>query len=205
MGKLIKQDKIVIKDQELNEMISGCIRGDLLMQKSFYYRFYPVLMRICIRYAHGREDAEQWVHDGFIKIFDRLPTYQHKGSFEGWVKRIMVRLCIDHLRAQNTRKFETENSTVYPDKEIAEDTYCVTNDFLAKTEAEDLLCMVNSLPDKQRVVFNLIVFEDYSHKEVASLLRITENHSYLLMHQARKHLKKTFQQQAEKKLKHEQK
>lgn len=179
-------------------LIHGCIRGDLLMQKSFYYQFYPLLMRICIRYASGREDAEQWVHDGFLKIFASLPTYRHQGSFEGWLKKIMVRLCIDHLRTKNTRKFETENSTVYYDQDLPDDTYHVSNNFLAKTEAEDLLHMISSLPDKQRVVFNLIVFEDYSHKEVSELLQITENHSYLLLHQARKQLKKTFQKQTEK-------
>jgi len=162
-------------------------------------------MRICIRYASDREDAEQWVHDGFLKIFGSLHSYQHLGSFEGWMKRIMVRLCIDQLRSQNTRKFAIENNTVYADNDIPEGAGYVNNDFLAKTEAEDLVRLINTLPDRQKVVFNLIVFEDYTHKEVAELLQITENHSYLLLHQARKQLRNNIQKHAAKQLRYEQK
>lgn len=174
------------------------------MQKSFYYQYYPVLMRICIRYAPAREDAEQWVHDGFLKIFASLPTYQHLGSFEGWLKKIMVRLCIDQLRMQHTRKFATENSTFYNYEHLPEGIHQVNNDFIEKTKAEDILGMINKLPDKQRVVFNLVVFEDYSHKETAELLQITENYSYLLLHQARKQLQESLSQNG-KKMKHEHK
>jgi len=175
------------------------------MQRSFYYQYYPVLMRICVRYAPSKEDAEQWVHDGFIRIFSCLNAYQHLGSFEGWLKKIMVRMCIDLLRAQNTRKFDIDNHTVYRDEDLPEDTSYVSNDFIAKTDAEELLHMINTLPDRQKMVFNLIVFEDYTHKEVAALLQITENHSYLLLHQARKQLKNTFQSKTAKQLRYEQK
>lgn len=162
-------------------------------------------MRICIRYASGREDAEQWVHDGFLKIFGSLHSYQRLGSFEGWMKRIMVRLCIDQLRAQNTKKFAIENNTVYADNDMPESSSYVNNDFLAKTDAEDLVRLINTLPDRQKLVFNLIVFEDYTHKEVAEMLQITENHSYLLLHQARKQLRNNFQKHAAKQLRYEQK
>ena len=186
-------------------MIDGCIRGDLLVQKSFYYQYYATLMRICVRYAPAKEDAEQWVHDGFIKIFSSLDTYSHQGSFEGWLKRIMVRLCIDKVRTLNTRKHEIENTTVYNNDSV-EDVQYVQNDFMLKTDTDDLLRIINLLPDKQKMVFNLIVFEDYTHKEVATLLQITENHSYLLLHQARQQLKTHFQKHVAKKdLKYEQK
>lgn len=186
-------------------MIDGCIRGDLLVQKSFYYQYYPILMRICVRYATNKEDAEQWVHDGFVKIFASLPKYKHEGSFEGWLKKIMVRLCIDNLRTQNAQKHEIENNTVY-DSDPAPDVHYVHNDFTLKTDADDLLRIINLLPEKQKMVFNLIVFEDYTHKEVAALLNITENHSYLLLYQARQQLKTHLQKHVEKKeVKYEQK
>ena len=176
------------------------------MQKSFYQKYYSKLMHICVRYAPAREDAEQWVHDGFIKIFSCLHLFRYQGSFDGWMKKIMVRMCIDQLRTQNTQKFGVENNTVYNDHDIADDQHYVNNDFLLKTDADALLQIINTLPDKQRAVFNLIVFEDYSHKEIATALDITENHSYHLLHQARKQLKNALQQQSEKKeLKYEQK
>lgn len=166
------------------------------MQKLFYYEYYALLMRIGIRYAPSREDAEQWVHDGFLKIFAQLPAYRHLGSFDGWMKKIMVRLCIDQLRTYNTQQFETTNNTVYDDRS-REDASYVDNDFIHKTSADELIRMISFLPDKQKLVFNLIVFEDYSHKEVAGLLHITENHAYLLLHQARKQLRNMIQKQPE--------
>lgn len=174
------------------------------MQRSFYYRFYPVLMRICIRYAPSREDAEQWVHDGFIKIFSSLSKYQRTGSFEGWVKKLIVRYSIDQWRTLQTRKFETENSTVYINEDPNLNTPFVSNDFFRKAEGEDLLKLIQSLPEKPRMVFNMIVIEDFSHKEVAETLQITENHSYLLLHQARKQLRHLLQKPS-KKCKYEQK
>jgi RNA polymerase sigma-70 factor (ECF subfamily) len=186
-------------------VIDGCIRGDLLVQKSFYYQYYATLMRICIRYAPTKEDAEQWVHDGFVKIFASLSSFGHQGSFEGWLKKIMVRLCIDKIRTLNTRKSEIDNTTVYDSDSVADVQY-VHNDFVVKTDADDLLRIINLLPDKPKMVFNLIVFEDYTHKEVAALLQITENHSYLLLHQARQQLKTHFHNHVAKKdLKYEQK
>jgi RNA polymerase sigma-70 factor (ECF subfamily) len=166
------------------------------MQKLFYYDYYALLMRIGIRYAPSREDAEQWVHDGFLKIFTHLPTYQYLGSFDGWMKKIMVRLCIDQLRTHNTQQFEITNNTIYDDPGWEDISY-VDNDFIQKTAADDLVRMINLLPDKQKLVFNLIVFEDYSHPEVSGILNITENHSYLLLHQARKQLKNIIRKQTE--------
>lgn len=166
------------------------------MQKLFYYEYYALLMRIGIRYAPSREDAEQWVHDGFLKIFASLSTYRHLGSFEGWIKKIMVRLCIDQLRAHNTGQSAIVQHTVYEDQGW-EDAGYVDNDFISRTSADELVRMIGFLPDRQKLVFNLIVFEDYSHKEVAGLLHITENHAYLLLHQARKQLKNMIQKPTE--------
>lgn len=161
-------------------------------------------MRICVRYAGNREDAEQWVHDAFVKIFASLHKYEQLGSFEGWMKRITVRLCIDLLRAQNAQKNEVDNKTIYNEHEYADKNYSTDNGILQKIAAEDILELISALPAKQKMVFNLHVFEDYSHKEIAPMLQITENHSYWLLHQARKQLRETLQQKTKKKtLKHE--
>jgi len=170
-------------------LIQGCIRGESLMQRAFYDQYYPVLMRLAVRYAPGREDAEQWTHDAFLKIFNSLAQYGNLGSFEGWIKKITVRVCLDNLRKNNAQKNEVEMNTVYKDQDLAEQAGYIHNDVVSKMSAESILALLNTLPEKQKTVFNLHVFEDYSHKEIAILMDITENHSYWLLHQARKNLK----------------
>lgn len=146
-------------------------------------------MRIGIRYANNKQDAEQWVHDGFLKIFNSMAQYSSLGSFEGWVKKIMVRVCLDNIRKNNTLKNEVENNTVYNEYQHADNAHYINNDIVTKMSAQELVSLLNSLPEKQKTVFNLHIFEDYSHKEIAVLLDITENNSYWLLHQARKRLK----------------
>lgn len=160
-------------------------------------------MRICVRYATTKEDAEQWVNDGFIKIFASLTQYQYLGSFEGWMKKIMVRFCIDQLRSQNAQKHGVENNTIYNEHEFTDNSHYVDNNIIQKIGADDLTRIINTLPEKQKMVFNLHIFEDYSHKEIAPLLQITENHSYWLLHQARKQLKNILQHTKKQELKYE--
>lgn len=169
------------------------------MQKELYYSFYNTLMKIAIRYAPAREDAEQWVHDGFLKVFSHLVQFKNQGSFEGWMKKIMTRTCIDNLRAQQTLKFEVDNKTVYSNYELPAHDGAVSNMVFQKFSTEEVLRLLNILPEKQKVVFNLHVFEEYEHKEIAGLLGITENHSYWLLYQARKKLKERFMTVVQKK------
>lgn len=169
------------------------------MQREFYYLYYPVLMRIAIRYAAGREDAEQWVHDAFLKIFNTLDQYSNLGSFEGWIKKITVRVCLDNLRKNNAQKNEVEMNTIYKDEDMADRAGYINNEVISKMSTESILALLNTLPEKQKTVFNLHVFEDYSHKEIAALLTITENNSYWLLHQARKNLKENISFSSKKK------
>lgn len=158
------------------------------MHQSFYYQFYPVLMRVCIRYARNREDAEQWVHDAFLRIFDQLEKYSFKGSFEGWLKKITARVCLDHIRKHTALKFNIENNLVLTDYEDPDFYYAVDNKFMSKISTESVLSMLGQLSEKKRIVFNLYVFEEFSQKEIAQILNIRENYVYWLMHQARKDL-----------------
>lgn len=180
---------MALDEQRLHIVIEGCVRGDAGMQKELYYACYSDLMKVAIRYAGNREDAEQWVHDGFLKIFDHLGKFRFEGSFEGWTRKIMTRVCIDQLRSSNTLKFEIDQHTVYSNYENPAHEGFTDNEVLQKFSARDVLHLLNILPEKQKVVFNLHVFEGYNHKEIAALLQITENHSYWLLHQARKTLR----------------
>ncbi len=186
-------------------MIDGCIRGDTRMQQAFYYHFYPMLMRICIRYAPNREDAEQWVQDSFLKLFRNLDKYEAWGSFEGWIKSIVTRVCLDHIRRSNTAAFEAEKYTVTTDKmELLTEDVSVRNEALHRYSGEAVLQLLKQLPEKQRVVLNLYVYEAYSHKEIAEMLRIRENYSHWLLHQAKKTLAAIINTSYSKSVSHEQ-
>lgn len=186
-------------------MIKGCIRGDSRMQQAFYYQFYPVTMRICIRYAPNKEDAEQWVQDCFLKIFRNLSKYEAWGSFEGWIKSIVTRVCLDNIRKANTAAFEAEKYTVSTDKiELLADDFSVRNEALHKYSGEEVIRLLQRLPEKQRVVLNLYVYEAYTHKEIAELLGIKENYSHWLLHQAKKELATIINAHHPKSVNHEQ-
>ncbi len=175
---------------KLQSLIQGCIEGEPSMQKEFYYAYYSTLMKISVRYAPCPEDAEQWVHDGFMKVYNNLPQYGFQGSFEGWVKKVMTRVCLDNIRAANAKKNEVEKNTYFNiETNTAAHSLGVLNHASERMSSAEVLNIVRKLPDKQRAVFNLYVFEEYSHKEIAKELEITENHSHWLLHQAKKFLK----------------
>lgn len=160
------------------------------MQQEFYYTYYAVLMRVAIRYTVDKQEAELWVHDGFLKVFKSLNQYGFKGSFEGWLRKVMVRTCLDNIRKQKATKNGVEQQTVYSDFTFVEnDDYGIDDATMQQYSFDNILILLNKLNEKQRLVFNLSVFEEYSHKEIANQLNITENHSYWLLHQARKNLK----------------
>lgn len=175
-------------DEKLHYLVNGCIKGDALVQREFYYTYYNTLMKVSIRYAPTTEDAEQWVHDGFLKIYNNIGQYKFEGSFEGWVRKVMSRVCLDQLRAINALKNEVDKNTIYnTDSHLLESP--IENDIHRKLSAADILHLLKKLPEKQKVVFNLYVFEGYNHKEIADVLTITENHSHWLLFQARKTLR----------------
>lgn len=185
-------------------MIRGCIRGDSRMQKAFYYQFFPIVMRICIRYAPNRQDAEQWVHDGFLKVFQNLDKYEAKGSFEGWMSRVVSRVCLDNIRQANKLVFEPEKNTITTDRFDFAEHISVDNEALSRYSADEVLRLLNHLPEKQKLVLNLFVYEDYSHKEIAQMTGITENYSCWLLHQAKKTLISIIHKTHQKKVYHEQ-
>lgn len=176
-------------------MIRECIRGDNRMCRAFYYQFFPTLMRVCVRYVSNREDAEQLVHDAFLKIFDHLESYKFNGSFEGWIKKITVNLCLDFIRKNQSIHKEIENMTVPTDWQESQIDFQIDEVVTAQFNYSDVLTTLNKLSEKYKLVFNLHVFEGYSFREIAQVLDIKENYAYWLMHQARKELQLIFNSQ----------
>jgi len=164
------------------DIVSGCKKNKRVFQEALYKKYYSLFMNVCMRYAMCVEDAEQLLQDGFLKIFNHIQHYKGVGSFEGWMRRIMVNNCLDYLRSKDTRN---KMNTAHQD--IAENnTLSIEAHVLQAMEYKELLNIIHTLPVTTKTVLNLYVFEGMPHKEIAQLLQISEGTSCWHMHQARK-------------------
>lgn len=154
------------------------------------------MMNVCMRYAATREDAEEMLNNGFLKVFSHIGQYEGKGSFEGWIKRVMVNTCLDFLKSKMYRN-NSRLVALPGEEQVGEDVFDHTlfrhgqfseNGNEQKFNAQELLMLLNMLPDQTRTVFNLFVFEEYAHKEIAAELDMAERTSQWHLNQARKML-----------------
>lgn len=168
--------------QQLYVVIQQCIGGERAAQRQLYDQFAPVLYGIVRRYCDDQHNAEEILNDAFYKIFTNLKQYSFQGSFEGWMRRITVNMITDHFR-KYTKK-EPQHKA-----EIQDGHAQVGEDAVSNMNYKELLATVHSLPTTQRTVFNLFVFEQLSHKEIADMLEITETNSRWHLNDARRRLK----------------
>ncbi|GAB4133377.1 MAG: RNA polymerase sigma factor [Bacteroidia bacterium] len=173
-----------------NELIAGCIRQERVCQEALYKRFYGKMMGVCLRYAKSRDEAKDMLQEGFIKVFTSIRNYAGKGSFEGWVRRIVVNTAVDHLR-RNKHEYMIVSTVVaregdFPDysEEVEEDN--LLNDL----SEEQILSAIQQLSPAYRTVFNLYVMENMQHREIAEQLGISEGTSKSNLAKARYQLKK---------------
>jgi len=169
------------------DIIAGCRKKNRAIQEHLYKVYYSVMLKVCARYSKNMQDAEQLLNDGFLKIFTQIEKYSNTGSFEGWMKRIMVNTCLDYLRSTYLK----EEMTMHVNAIQPEDTnLSVTNEGLEHIEFRELVNMIQLLPSMTRTVFNLFVFEGYNHKDISEQLDISEGTSHWHVHQARNLLQK---------------
>jgi len=168
-----------------SQIIDGCRKRDKRCQETLYKKYKAVLFGICLRYCKNREDAEDVFQEGFIKIFSHMETFRQEGSFEGWLKRIMVNTALNHYKANLKHSF-MQNYEDVNEFDYAENDPLYTK----KYDSEELMKMVQQMPDGYRVVFNLYAIEGHSHKQIADMLDISENTSKSQLSRARKLLKK---------------
>jgi len=154
------------------QLIEGCKRQDRKSQQIVYERYGRVMYGICLRYSSDAESAQDLLHDGFIKVFANIRSYEGKGSFEGWMKRVFINMALENIRKDKLKKQFSEDIENIPEN-IAEDS---DND-LGNLNEMELLNMVQELPPGYRSVFNLYAIEDYSHKEISEMLGIAEGTS----------------------------
>ena len=163
-----------------DELIRGCLRGEAQYQRQLYERFAGKMYAVCLRYARNPDDAPDILQDGFVRVFEKLGQFRSQGSFEGWIRRIMIHTA---LRAYQRRRFAFEKDML----ESAPDPGVGPEALNMLSEAE-LLDLIARLPDGYRVIFNLVAIEGYSHAEVADALNIQESTSRSQLTKARKWL-----------------
>ena len=183
-----------MSETELQNNIDGCKRQDRLSQKWLFDRYYRLMFGICLRYVSDQDAVQDIVQEGFLKVFNNIEGYTSKGSFEGWVRRIVVNTAIDAIRKSkrapilkdNDNDFRVEASNEIEENEKVE---------LIELRAEKAMEAIQKLSPAYRTVFNLFVIEDYSHKEIAEMLGISEGTSKSNLSKAKKNLKQILTEQ----------
>jgi len=173
-----------------DQIIVGCQKGKRKAFSQLFENYAPVMLGVCMRYCKNRSAAEDVMQDGFIKVFSQIHKFRHEGSFEGWIKRIMINAAIDNYQSNLKHAFHEDISEVDQESVLLGDME--EEDFPEDMNIsfERLMDMIQDLPDGYRMVFNLYAIENYSHKEIASLLGISENTSKTQLRKARKSLRK---------------
>ena len=168
-------------------ILKGCREGRRTAQKQLYERYVSPMLAICLRYSRSRDEAEDLLQEGFLKIFQNINSFRNHGSLEGWLKRIMINHALNQYKKNRKVPF-TQDVEEIPESEILFDNEEIEDS--VKVPPEKLLEMVQALPEGYRMVFNLFVFEEYTHKEIAETLNISENTSKTQLLKARRQLQK---------------
>lgn len=151
-------------------ILAGCLNNDPSSQRELYNRYSPKMLSVCYRFANSREDAEDMLQEGFIKVFTQMHTFQNKGAFEGWIRRIIVHTCINFLK--KNKKFSNSIDLEQADYlEVKEET------MPSVMQARQIIECIRLLPLGYRTVLNLYAMEGYSHREIADMLDIEESTS----------------------------
>jgi RNA polymerase sigma factor (sigma-70 family) len=168
-------------DSRLAELWAGCLKHDRKQQELLYKTLAPRMLAVCMRYAHDKDEAQDILQEGFIKMFNNVHKYRGEGNLEGWIRRIMVRCAISRYRKLRPMVLV---------EDFTEENTSFGNGYNAHgLEAKDLMDMIQTLPQTYRSVFNMYAIEGYSHQEIGFKLGITELLSRTNLHRARAILK----------------
>ena len=170
------------EQEELSALVKACISHDRAAQKRLYDKYSPIIYGVIRRYEYNEESAAEILNDVFFKIFTKLDQYSFEGAVEGWMRRITVNTVTDHIR-----KYAKDKQVM--NGELQEHDAFLDSSAVEGMAYKELLQLVHTLPDMQRAVFNLYVFESMPHKDIGTTLNITENNSRWYLNMARKKLK----------------
>lgn len=166
----------------LEETIKKCASGDRKAQTVLYNQFSSKMYGVCLRYSKDATEAEDNLQDGFIRVFMKIGQFGFKGSFEGWMRRIMVNTSLEKFR-KNNHLYPVEDMIVFESTQYPEET-------ITAISTDDLLKIIQELPPRYRMVFNLYAIEGYSHQEIAKMMKINEGTSKSNLSRARVILQK---------------
>jgi RNA polymerase sigma factor (sigma-70 family) len=161
----------------IENIIEGCRRKKPQAQRMLYEMLSSRMYGVCLRYAGSKEDAQDILHEGFLKIFEKIGQFEGRGSFEGWVRKIMVNTALE--------KFRNQYKLIRIQDDIKEVDTSGSEDINENITASELLLMIRDLTPQYRMVFNLYAIEGYSHKEIAEKLNISEGTSKSNLSRAR--------------------
>jgi len=176
----------MIPDKKLVEL---CLKKDSNSLELLYNSYSYKMFGVCLRYAKNRDDAQDLLHDGFIKVYTGLNRYKGEGSLEGWIRRIMVNTAINYYKRKNGHYFMMNDS----DEEIFEG---YEEDIIEQISTGELLGYINEMPDGYRMVFNMYVIEGYQHNEISEILGISASTSKTQLMKARRYLMKKVKKEA---------
>lgn len=172
-------------NERFQRLIQGCLKNNRDAQYQLYNMLSGKMFGVCLRYAKDRETAEDLLQEGFVKVFNNIEKFRGEGSFEGWVRRIMVNTAVEYYR---------RSVKMYPvvsiEEQIVEVDFETVGDDL---EVADIMKLIEQLSPGYRTVFNLYAIEGYSHKEIAEMLKISEGTSKSQLARARYLLMEMFE------------
>ncbi|WP_179344681.1 RNA polymerase sigma factor [Winogradskyella ursingii] len=164
----------------LEQLIKNCAKHDAQAQSQLYKQFASKLFTVCLKYSRNYAEAEDNLHDAFITIFNKIDQYNHKGSFEGWLKRIVINTALGRYR-ENVKVYDLVNEGNIEDETVDLEDDNINLNFLLK--------IIQELPDRYRLIFNLYVLDGYSHVEISELINISTGTSKSNLARARAILK----------------
>lgn len=180
----------MVEDKQLQQLIKGCLEGDRKAQQAVYKLLYGKMKVVCMRYTRDTDQALDVLQEGFIKVFQNMERYSGAGSFEGWVRRIMVNLSIDRFRKQKNDLLLLNGSMSIEDyeDEVEDEPEVESVDY--DFTPEQILEAMQHLSPAYKTVFNLYVFENYTHQDIAEALSISIGTSKSNFAKAKRNMKK---------------
>lgn len=173
------------QNAEIMRWVEGCREGNHRAQRRLFKHFYSPMYQLCMRYASSTDEADDMLSEGFLKVFSNLDKYENTGSFTSWMKRVMVNAALDYRRKYDPSVQTTDLSEIQETAAIGFDE----NSAIGQLSSEEIVRLIQLLPSTTRTVFNLFVFEGYSHSEIGQQLNITEGTSAWHVNSARTRLK----------------
>jgi RNA polymerase sigma-70 factor (ECF subfamily) len=177
------------KIDPIKHIVAGCLRNERRAQEEFFKMYYGKMLSVCMRYIKDRDSAQEVLQDAFIKVFEKLELFDFRGSIEGWLRRIVSNTAIDAIRKAKRNPFLSGDDNDF--KQVAENEMEKQEDLaFMQIKAEVAMEAIQSLSPAYRTVFNMYVFEEYTHKEIAEILGINEGTSKSNLSKAKLNLQK---------------